>query len=78
MKLLKADNYQTWYIEKNNESILIDPWLTNQLQPDGSLFIQRNKLNVSCLSDKDIDKVHPIEIKLRSYTIRREDGISNQ
>ncbi len=35
MKLLKADNYQTWYIEEENESILIDPWLTKQLQPDG-------------------------------------------
>jgi hypothetical protein len=62
MKLLKADNYQTWYIEKNNESILIDPWLTNQLQPDGSLFIQRNKLNASCLSDEDIVKVKAIII----------------
>ena len=62
MKLLKADNYQTWYIENNNESILIDPWLTNQLQPDGSLFIQRNKLNASCLSDEDIVKVKAIII----------------
>ena len=43
MKLLKADNYQTWYIEEENESVLIDPWLTKQLQPDGSIFIQRNK-----------------------------------
>tara|TARA_Y200000002_G_scaffold380667_1_gene392706 strand:+ start:888 stop:1634 length:747 start_codon:yes stop_codon:yes gene_type:complete len=62
MKLLKADNYQTWYIEENDESILIDPWLTNQLQPDGSLFIQRNKLNASCLSNEDISKVKAIII----------------
>ena len=24
MKLIKADNYQTWYIEEKNKSIIID------------------------------------------------------
>ena len=43
MKLIKADNYQTWYVENLGISILIDPWLTKKLQPEGSFFIQRNK-----------------------------------
>ena len=43
MKLIKADNYQTWYVEEKNKSIIIDPWLTNSLQPDKSFFIQRTK-----------------------------------
>ena len=43
MKIIKADNYQTWYIEEKNKSIIIDPWLTNSLQPDKSFFIQRKK-----------------------------------
>ena len=45
MKLIKADNYQTWYIENFDKSIIIDPWLTNMLQPKGSFFIQRKKAN---------------------------------
>ena len=62
MKLLKADNYQTWYIEEENESILIDPWLTKQLQPDGSIFIQRNKSITSQLSTENLNKVKAIII----------------
>ena len=62
MKLLKADNYQTWYIEEENESILIDPWLTKQLQPDGSIFIQRNKSITSQLSTQNLNKVKAIII----------------
>jgi len=26
MKIIKADNYQTWYIEHLDSAILIDPW----------------------------------------------------
>ena len=62
MKLLKADNYQTWYIEEENESILIDPWLTKQLQPDGSIFIQRNKSVISNLTTENLNKVKAIII----------------
>ena len=47
MKLIKADNYQTWYIENFDKSIIIDPWLTNKHQPKGSFFIQRKKANNS-------------------------------
>ena len=62
MKLIKADNYQTWYIENFDKSILIDPWLTNKLQPEGSLFIQRNKTNNTVLTDEQLKKVNTIII----------------
>ncbi len=62
MKIIKADNYQTWYLEHNNKAILIDPWLTNTLQPEGSFFIQRKKNNSSCLSKIEIGKVNGIII----------------
>ena len=62
MKIIKADNYQSWYIEYLNNSILIDPWLTKKLQPDNSFFIQRFKDNESCLSKEDINKVKAIVI----------------
>ncbi len=43
MKLIKADNYQSWYIENNNKSILIDPWLSNKLQPENSFLFREIK-----------------------------------
>ena len=72
MKLIKADNYQTWYIENFDKSILIDPWLTNKLQPEGSLFIQRNKKHkITAIGEKiairlavsrsDVDHVYESE-----------------
>ena len=57
MKLLKADNYQTWYIEEGENAVLIDPWLSNQLQPDNSTFIQRKRNEHICLDAKDVNKV---------------------
>ena len=33
MKLIKADNYQMWYVENQDHSILIDPWLSKKLKP---------------------------------------------
>ena len=62
MKLIKADNYQTWYIENLDKSIIIDPWLTNKLQPKGSFFIQRNKSNNTILTDEEINRVNAIII----------------
>ena len=44
----KYDNYQTWYVEEKYKSIIIDPWLTNSLQPDKSFFIQRKKKIPTC------------------------------
>ena len=60
MKIIKADNYQTWFIENKNNSILIDPWLTNNLQPKDSFFIQRYKSNNSVLTNEQIKTVNAI------------------
>ena len=54
MKIIKADNYQSWYIEYLNNSIIIDPWLTTKLQPENSFFIQRSKNINSSLSQDQI------------------------
>ena len=62
MKLIKADNYQTWYVENLGKSILIDPWLTKKLQPEGSFFIQRNKTNNTVITDEQLKKVNTIII----------------
>ena len=62
MKIIKADNYQTWFIENKNNSILIDPWLTNNLQPKDSFFIQRYKSNKSVLTNEQIKTVNAIII----------------
>ena len=77
MKIIKADDYQTWYIEYLDQSILIDPWLSKSLTPDGTFFIQRKKNNNSCLSDEDINKVKaliitaPFEDHLHIDTIKK-------
>ena len=55
-------DFRSNYLENNNNAILIDPWLTNTLQPEGSFFIQRKKNNSSCLSKVEIDKVNGIII----------------
>ena len=60
MKLLKADNYQTWFIEEAGQGVLIDPWLSNQLQPDNSIFIQRKRNQACLLGNKDYEKVQAI------------------
>ena len=62
MKLIKADNYQTWYIEKNNESIIIDPWLTKKLNTKNSFFIQRTKKTRTYLKQNQIEKIKAIII----------------
>ena len=62
MKIIKADNYQTWYLEHLDSAILIDPWLTKTLKPEGTFFIQRRKKNSTCLSEDQINKVNGIII----------------
>ena len=27
MKIIKIDDYQSWYVESDEEAIIIDPWL---------------------------------------------------
>ena len=62
MRLLKADNYQTWFIEEEGHGVLIDPWLSQQLQPDNSLFIQRKKEQISHLNNEELKNVQTIII----------------
>ena len=62
MKLIKADNYQTWYIENENESIIIDPWLTPKLNEKNSFFIQRTKKITTHLETFQINKIKAIII----------------
>lgn len=60
MKLVKADNYQTWYIENNNESVIIDPWLTKTLNAKNPFFIQRTKEFETCLESDQFKKIKAI------------------
>ena len=57
MKILKADDYQTWFIEEDNFSILVDPWLDRKLNPNSSIFLQREREDSSCLTDEDVKNV---------------------
>ena len=43
MRVVKADDYQTWFIEEDNFSVLVDPWLDKKLNPDSSFFLQRDR-----------------------------------
>ena len=62
MKLVKADNYQSWYIEEKNQSIIIDPWLTKQLNNKSSFFIQRKKEKITFLNSSQLQKIKAIII----------------
>ncbi|MFL2834400.1 MAG: MBL fold metallo-hydrolase [Alphaproteobacteria bacterium] len=62
MRILKADDYQTWFIEENNFSILVDPWLDKKLNPHSSLILQREREDSSCLSKEDIRNVDAVII----------------
>ena len=43
MKVKKADDYQSWYIEEGNEALLIDPWFDFSLFDGKGWFLQRTK-----------------------------------
>ena len=43
MKVKKADDYQSWYIEEGNEALLIDPWFDFTLVDGKGWFLQRRK-----------------------------------
>lgn len=62
MKLVKADNYQSWYIEEKNQSIIVDPWLTKKLNNKSSFFIQRKKERVTFLNSSQLQKIKAILI----------------
>ena len=62
MRVLKADDYQTWYIDEDNFSVLIDPWLDKRLNPHSSFLFQREREVPSCLNEKDLSKVKAVII----------------
>tara|TARA_X000001036_G_scaffold54178_1_gene43707 strand:+ start:2433 stop:3182 length:750 start_codon:yes stop_codon:yes gene_type:complete len=62
MKLIKVDDYQTWYVEESNKAILIDPWLTKKLEHEGDFFINRSKDRVSYLTSDQYRKIQALII----------------
>ena len=57
MRVVKADDYQTWFIEENDYGVLIDPWLDKKLNPENSVLLQRERKEASSLSQEELDKV---------------------
>ncbi len=57
MRVVKADDYQTWFIEEDGFGILIDPWLDKKLNPESSVLLQRERQETSSLSQKELDQV---------------------
>ena len=65
MRVVKADDYQTWFIEEDDYGVLIDPWLDKKLNPSNSVLLQRERNEASSLSQDELDKV-----KILIYTLR--------
>ena len=57
MRVVKADDYQTWFIEEEGFGVLIDPWLDKKLNPESSVLLQRERQETSSLSQKELDQV---------------------
>ncbi len=62
MRVVKADDYQTWFIEEDGFGILIDPWLDNKLNPGSSVLLQRERRKNISLSQEELDKVEVVII----------------
>ena len=57
MRVVKADDYQTWFIEEEGFGVLIDPWLDKKLNPENSVLLQRERQEAPSLSQKELDQV---------------------
>jgi L-ascorbate metabolism protein UlaG (beta-lactamase superfamily) len=62
MKVKKADDYQSWFIEERNEALLIDPWFDLSLVDGKGWFLQRKKEKKSHLTKEEISLVKNIII----------------
>ena len=62
MKVKKADDYQSWFIEEGEEALLIDPWFDLSLVDGKGWFLQRKKEKKSFLTEDEISKVKNIII----------------
>ena len=43
MKVKKADDYQSWYVQEGERALLIDPWFDSALVDGKGWFLQRRK-----------------------------------
>jgi L-ascorbate metabolism protein UlaG (beta-lactamase superfamily) len=62
MKVKKADDYQSWFIEEGKEALLIDPWFDSSLVEGRGWFLQRKKEKKSFLTEDEISQVKNIVI----------------
>ena len=62
MKVKKADDYQSWFIEEGNEALLIDPWFNLSLVDGKGWFLQRKKEKKTHLTEDEIFQVKNIII----------------
>ena len=53
MRIVKADDYQTWFIEERGYGVLVDPWLDTKLNIESPFFLQRERRDNSCLSEEE-------------------------
>ena len=57
MKIKKADDYQSWYINQDDVALLIDPWFDSSLVEGKGWFLQRKKIKKTELTEEEISKV---------------------
>ena len=62
MKVKKADDYQSWYVQEGNRALLIDPWFDSVLVEGKGWFLQRRKEKKTELSKEEISAVQDIII----------------
>ena len=79
MKIIKIDDYQSWYIESDDVAIIIDPWLDKVMQPKSNFFINRKRNENALITDEMIDKVAcilisaPFEDHFHERSLKRFD-----
>ena len=62
MKVKKADDYQSWYVQEGDRALLIDPWFDSELVDGKGWFLQRRKEKKTELSKEEISAVQDIII----------------
>tara|TARA_B100000614_G_scaffold132616_1_gene118181 strand:+ start:778 stop:1509 length:732 start_codon:yes stop_codon:yes gene_type:complete len=62
MKVKKADDYQSWYVQEGDRGLLIDPWFDSELVDGKGWFLQRRKEKKTELSKEEISAVQDIII----------------
>ena len=62
MKVKKADDYQSWYIQEGDQGLLIDPWFDSALVDGKGWFLQRRKEKKTELSQEEMSLVQDIII----------------